>query len=663
MKSGNIVEFIDSQKILCAVVVEVKKEKLRLLTETNRELTLATNRLLYQGGKHIDLSIGRDKMVSCLKNTAKNRNALINMIDIKELWEVLNTEQEWIDLETMTELCFPENPTNDHQSAVLRAFFNNRLYFKFNRDLFHPNTKEIVDQKTAHAKQNALNKKIVDNSVIWLKTCLNNNDKPSKPFSREHLKTIDILKSTYLFGKESNEYSLGKEILDKTGIYSLDELFRVLVHLDIFDKNENIDLYLYDISIKFPDEVTHHADSLVDFDTSFNNSDKYTDFTDLPIMTIDGQATRDYDDGISIENRGDYIRLGIHIADVAHYIKKGDVLDREAISRGSSIYMPDKLIPMLPPRIAEGLCSLRLGELRPAISVMVKLNQSLDIIDYSICSSIIRVQKQLTYFDVNQMAEVNKDIILLHEIAKKFWKYRIDHGAVQISLPNISVWINEQGEINVNKINRESPSRMLVAEIMIMANWLMARFLSEKGMPAVYRCQAEPQERLFRGNDGSLFENYMQRRLLSRFILNYRPEFHSGLGLNEYVTATSPIRKYFDLSTQRQIRALLGMESPSSYEEIENIIQTAHQPIRNATLLQRSRNRHWLLKYLETKIGGKTEALVLYRRKNDYQVLLPEYMLQCSLPSSLGITLKPEDIIRVTIQHSDARKNLLSVVM
>jgi exoribonuclease-2 len=663
METGNIVEFIDSQKILCAVVLEVKRERLRLLTETNRELTLAANRLLYKGGKHIDLSIGRDKAINCLKDTAKTRNALISLIDIKELWEVLNSEQEWIDLATMTEFCFPENPTNDHQSAVLRAFFHNRLYFKFNKDHFYPNTKEMVDQKAEQEKQNALNKKIIANSVNWLKTILNNSDKPARPFSYEHLETINILKTTYLCGNESNDYVLGKEILDKAGIKTLDELFHILVRLDVFDENENFDLYLYNIPTKFQDKVVHHAACLVDLGTSFSDYGKYKDFTNLSIMTIDGQATLDYDDGLSIEDREDHYRLGIHIADVAHYIKKGDILDQEALSRGSSIYMPDSLIPMLPPGIAEGLCSLRLGELKPAISVMVKLSRSFDILEHSICASIIRVEKQLTYFDVNLMAEVNKEIVLLYKIAKKFRMYRLDHGAIQIFLPNISVWINEHGEINVNQMNRESPSRMLVSEIMIMANWLMARFLSDKGMPAIYRSQAEPQERLFNGDEGTLFENYMQRRLLSRFMLNYKPSYHSGLGLNEYVTATSPIRKYYDLATQRQIRALLGIEEPSSCEDMENIIQMAHKPVSNATLIQRSRNRYWVLKYLEKRIGEKTEALVLYKRKNDCQILLPAYMLQCSLPVSSGINLKSEDVIRVSIQHANARKNLISVVM
>ena len=108
MKSGNIVEYIDQQKIMCAVVLEVKKQRLRLLTETNREVNLSATRLSYRGEIGIDLSLGRDKLVENLKEIASRRDALTDCVDIKELWDILNTEQEWIDLATMTEFCFSD---------------------------------------------------------------------------------------------------------------------------------------------------------------------------------------------------------------------------------------------------------------------------------------------------------------------------------------------------------------------------------------------------------------------------------------------------------------------------------------------------------------------------------------------------------------------------
>jgi exoribonuclease-2 len=132
--------------------------------------------------------------------------------------------------------------------------------------------------------------------------------------------------------------------------------------------------------------------------------------------------------------------------------------------------------------------------------------------------------------------------------------------------------------------------------------------------------------------------------------------------LDAYVTATSPIRRYHDLVTQRQIRAVLGIETPYSQDEITKVTQMLETPIANVGKIQFNRRRYWLLKYLENRIGEKTPGLVLERRKNSYTVLLLEFMLEYSLPAS-GLKLKPQDMITLVIQNSNARKDSLSVFM
>jgi exoribonuclease-2 len=204
---------------------------------------------------------------------------------------------------------------------------------------------------------------------------------------------------------------------------------------------------------------------------------------------------------------------------------------------------------------------------------------------------------------------------------------------------------------------------MLVAELMIMANWLMARFLVEKEMPVILRSQAGPRERLYKGDGGTLFQNWMQRRHLSRFMLGCEPGRHCGLGLNVYLTATSPIRKYFDLVTQRQLRAVFGMETPYTREQVQNIIHLLDLPMGHVSKIQYRRNRYWLLKYLEGRMGQREEAMVLYRRRSNYIVLIPDYMIECELPASGRLDLKPEDLIQIKIQHVDARRDILSVFM
>jgi exoribonuclease-2 len=658
MESGRVVEYIDRQKILCAVVLEVKKQRLRLLSENNREVKLSAGRLLHRYSTCLDPVLGRQKMVEILKEIANRRRDLMSQIDIKELWDVLNTEQEWIDIDTMTEFCFPDNRTDDHVSAVIRVFFQDRFYFKFNPDGFFPNSVEQVDRLIALSEEKVRRDKIIQEGADWLKLILTNNFRLTEPLSAQKIEIVDVLKSIYLFENESRHFALGRDMLAKAGIKEIGRIFQILVKLGIWDQNENIDLFRFEIPITFPAKVVESASTLVNTKTSSPqivlDYEERKDLTDVPAITIDGQATLDFDDAISLERVQDGYRLGIHIVDVGHFVKKGDNIDQEALSRGSSIYMPDGKIPMLPACLAEDLCSLKAGELRPAISTMVNLDPSYGIIDYEILPSLIKVKQQYTYYDVNQLLDELEDIADFREIALKFRQTRLDAGALQITLPEINVWIGADGEITVNRINRESPGRMLISELMIMANWLMAAYLKQHGVPAVYRSQPAPKERLFKGDEGSLFQNVMQRRLLNRFILSSEPDHHSGLGLEAYITATSPIRKYFDLVTQRQVRAALGKETPYTAAEIDNFINMLAHTTGNVARIQQNRMRYWVLRYLEKCIGQKEEAIVL---------LAFQYMIECDLPITSGVELKPEDLIQVTIQRVRARENLLTVYM
>jgi exoribonuclease-2 len=663
MESGIIVEYIDRQKIICAVALEIKKQKLHLLNELNQTVDLPISRILHQSAEKIEISISKDKIVDILKEKALKRTALISQIDIKELWEVLFQEKEGIDIKTMTGLCFPNNATDDHESALIRALFQNRIYFKFSQQGFYPYSEEQVSQLIAQTEEALRKDLLIEEGAAWIKNILTVNDLSAT--NQQNVKQsefIGILKSSFLFEKESRHYDICREILLKSQISDMNQVFHLLVKLNVFDKNENLDLYRMEIPVDFSQKTIEGIPSLINSSKNFDEI-KRKDLTSLELITIDGQGTQDFDDSISVENKGEYYELGIHIIDVAHFIKKDTAIDKEAMERGSSIYMPDKKISMIPPDLSEDLCSLKAGQIKPAISVMIKLAPSIEVIDYSILPSLIKVKHQLTYGDADALANGHKEIEALVDISEKFRRKRFEQGAVHISLPETIIRVDEKNGINVQLAERESRSRVLVSELMIMANWIMAKHLSKNNMPAIFRSQMEPKERLYKGDEGTLYQNYMQRRLVNRFMLGEKPERHTGLGLDAYVTATSPIRKYFDLVTQRQIRAVYGLEDPYSSEEISSIISMLETTLQNIARIQSNRNRYWILKFLEKKTGEIAEALVLLKRRNNYQILLPDFMIECDLPVARGISLQPEDVIHVKIQHAEARKDLLTVFM
>lgn len=668
MQTGSVVEYIDRQKIICAVVLENNNQRLSLLSENAREVSLSSQRLSHASNMRLDPSMGRDGMVKALKETACRRNALSEQIDIQSLWEVLHTEQVWIDLPTMTGFLFPNTPDADHESAVVRSFFKNRLFFKFDAKAFFPYTEKQVQIARSKAAAEEKRRRQISTGVAWLKSILSNKKSSEEKEPECDLREVaDILKAYYLFGKEAESHSVAKMMLAEAGIQNPEEIFRILVKAGVWQEDENLDLQFHRVPVAFPEVVLRHAAALGGNGASAASVVSFEgvrrDLTNLPLLTIDGQSTMDFDDALSIEDKGDHHLVGIHISDVGHHIRKGDVVDQEALTRASSIYLCDQKIPMMPLDLSENICSLIAGQDKAAISVMAKIAPTGEIIGAEIFPSIVKVGRQLTYADANLLAESDADIARLHAIARMFRRKRLDGGAIHISLPEVSVGFGDNGAPKIIRVEREAPARMLISELMILANSIMAGFLVENRMPAVFRSQPDPRERLYQGDEASLFQNWMQRKALNRFVLNTSGGRHSGLGLEAYVTATSPIRKYYDLITQRQIRAVFGLEPSYSEDEIQSLLQKLEIPMRYIPKIQYVRNRYWLLKHLETRIGQKEEAIVLSKRKDGYQILLTAYMMECFMPKTGNIKLKPEDYVQVTVQHVNARKDDLTVFM
>ena len=658
METGHVVEFIDSNKIICAVVLEIKKLRLRLLTENDRDVKLSAARLAHRSRVSLELAGGRSKLVHALKETAARRQRLSKEIDIQELWEILNSEQEWIDLSTMTGLCFPNETGSDQESAVIRAFFKDRLYFKFKMDRFRPHTAEQVEATIRQRTAAEEHERLIARGAAWMSKVMAGDAAP-RPDCADTI--CNALASYYLLEKESPHRETARLILKKAGAGAPAAIFTFLTKIGLWQPDENLELLRYGIRSDFSTAVETYTDALCRNATVVVNGRR--DLRQLPLMTIDGPSTVDFDDALSITAEGDHYLIGIHITDVGYFIGRDDAIDRAARQRSSTIYMPDGKISMLPSKLSDDVCSLKADHDRPAVSTLVRMTPQAKIIDFEIVPSLIRVTRQLTFQDVDAMANDDAEITALYAIARQYRQRRLGDGALLIDLPEINIWLNMDGTPRIYRADRESPGRMLVSELMILANEMAARFLVQNDLPAIFRSQPEPRERLFENSEGSLFQNWMQRKLISRFVLGSGPERHAGLGLPNYVTATSPIRKYSDLVTQRQLRAASGLEKPYTRQEIDAIIAESEEPLGQVGRIQFRRHRYWLLKYLQDRMGQKEEALVLYKKRDGYMILLQNYMLECRLSGAEGFTLRPEDLVQVTIQHVNARNDVLTVVL
>jgi exoribonuclease-2 len=386
----------------------------------------------------------------------------------------------------------------------------------------------------------------------------------------------------------------------------------------------------------------------------------------LAVYTVDSATTRDIDDALSLTVIPGGFEVGIHITDVAAVVPQDSAVDVEARLRGTSIYLPDLRIPMLPEVLAEDLCSLREGVPRPALSLFVTVDETGEVRTWRFAATVVRVTQRMTYAAVDALLAEPGDAPpwrTLLDIAQAWRAARRARGALFLTFPEVTVTVDTAGTVSIARENRETPSQILVSEMMIQANRLTAATLVESGVPCLYRGQGAPRERLFEGAvPDDLWLNYRQRMQLSRAETVVEPAFHHGLGIEAYTTASSPIRRYADLTVQRQLAAFLhGAPPPYTTEDFASLLATLERPVSQAPLLEQSRRRYWLLRHLERQRGLETAALVVGNPGQRVQLVLPNFMLETTLPAAAQAGLQPGQWLRVRITRVRALEDILRV--
>ncbi len=319
---------------------------------------------------------------------------------------------------------------------------------------------------------------------------------------------------------------------------------------------------------------------------------------------------------------------------------------------------------MLPPALSEDRLSLRAGEIRPAVSFLLEFSPEGELRSYRIVLSRIRVFRRLTYEEVDALiAQGDPFWQRLYFLARAFSEGRRRAGAFAVTLPEIVLRVEEDGQIRFERLEF-TPARTLVAEFMIAANFAAAQFLAERNIPALYRFQKEPLERILEeGEEEDLVKAFQQLRYLVRGELGLAPEFHHGLGLPAYTTVTSPIRRLMDLIVQHQLTAhLAGEPPPFGEEDLREFLLRLEEVQATAAQVRSRTHRYWLLKYLKLHFQGRVvPALVLEAGERRARVLLPDFMLPVEMPLPPGSRLRTGEEIRVKILRVNPRLDVIRV--
>jgi exoribonuclease-2 len=350
------------------------------------------------------------------------------------------------------------------------------------------------------------------------------------------------------------------------------------------------------------------------------DSEDRLDLTHLPAFAIDDSGTADPDDALSIEDG----RLWVHIADVTAIVPPNSPADLEARSRGANLYLPEGTVTMLPGQATSSM-ALGLTEVSPAFSFGLDFSNQGEISNLEIAPSWVRVTRT-TYDEVESRLD-EPFFQKLASIAKRSLKRRMKKGAIEISLPEVKIRVKDA----LVKILPLPPleSRALVREAMVLTGEAVAQYASANGIPVPYSTQEAPDSDA--AQPSTLSQMFALRNSLKPSKRSTQPGSHAGLGLESYVQATSPLRRYLDLVVHQQLRAHLAGSKLLSLEEVTERVGSADAVIGSVRRVERYSNKHWTLVYLQQNPDWSGDGVIVDRRGARSHVLLPEIALETNL--------------------------------
>lgn len=458
-------------------------------------------------------------------------------------------------------------------------------------------------------------------------------------------------------------------------------------------------VYEYELPHEFPEKVMHQAERVPDKISEADMAGR-ADLREELMITIDGEDAKDLDDAVSLTFDGEHYHLGVHIADVANYVQENSALDREAYQRGTSVYLADRVIPMLPHRLSNGICSLNAGEDRLAMSCLMEIDQNGSVVAHEVMESVICVDRRMSYNEVQQIfafrglaepqpetdalaealtAECGEIVSMLEQMAQLagiLHKKRRQRGSIDFDLPEAKIILDEQGMPVGIQEHVQNMATNLIEEFMLAANETIAEHFFWQEIPFLYRTHEAPDEEKIqklagfiagfgyglKGVSGEIHPKELQKLLariadtpeetmISRLTLRsmkqarYTTEStgHFGLASKHYCHFTSPIRRYPDLQIHRIIKDVLrGRLTQQKLEHYQELLPAAadhcSKTERRAEEAERETVKMKKAEYMQQHIGEVYDAVVSG---------IMSYGMYAELPNTI------EGLIHVTRMYDD----------
>lgn len=428
----------------------------------------------------------------------------------------------------------------------------------------------------------------------------------------------------------------------------------------------------YDLPVEFSEKIMHQVEN-VSNEVSTADMAGRMDFREWQTVTIDGEDAKDLDDAITLTKEGDNYKLGVHIADVSNYVQEHSALDVEALSRGTSVYLVDRVIPMLPHKLSNGICSLNAGENRLTLSCVMTIDPKGNVIDHTIAESVIKVDRRMSYTSVKKILEDHDEneireyenlvpmFELMRELAAVLRKKRMKRGSIDFDFPETKIVLDEKGKPIEIKPYERNVATKIIEDFMLIANETVAQDYFWQELPFVYRTHDNPDtekikklstfinnfgysihigqdevhpkelQKLLQKIDGTPEEALISRltlRSMKQAKYTTMSTGHFGLATPYYCHFTSPIRRYPDLQIHRiikdNLRGRMNAKKIEHYDKIlPEVAKHSSEMERRADEAERETDKLKKVEYMSERIGEVFEGVISGVTEWGFYVELP----------------------------------------
>ncbi len=628
----------DEINFICLLKRE-KNNQLQALSEKSKKLsTWSEDKLLWQHPKRASTP---EDWSAKLANIQAKVEMLSQTIELSLLWESAR-ELQMSEMDDLADLYFGGEITTEHLAAIWKTLAQDRLHFKRRGKLWEARSIEQVEELKQQRKQEQNRTQEKSMAKDWLKKMAKLPVSSGFDDDSEDLKLLAIppgltsfverLEAWLLRGNADKFVEeLVRSAAEEHNFNPRELAFESLLKTGRLPPEAERDVIVAGLKPEFSVPVNEAAAAV----KPWLPSDTQT-IIDLS-FSIDDAETREVDDALSIQREDDQWKITIAISDPACVVHRGDVLDREAMRRGTTVYLPTQTVLMLPAPVSCDIASLTAGQIRSAIVIRAWLNDRGELLDSKISREPIRVWQRLHYGAADEMIAQGQDtaaqqLQALFACTKQLHAQRLAEGAFNLPRPEFKVSVHE-GNIKITLIERDSPSRLLVAEMMILANHIAAKYAQRHQVPIIYRSQEYPMEPITEEMLADPLGFHRARRLLRASTLSLQPGSHSGLGLSVYTQLSSPLRRFADLVIQRQLVAhLVGEPLPYDREELFRVLETAERTAREARAVEGESKKRWFMQYLRQQwLKQPLPVLIIENVKGGYKVEIQPWGVEAFL--------------------------------